>query len=368
MRREESHSVVAISGDWIARNGCVDTIDAAVTQIMAQAAEGTEIAFDVAALGRWDSGLIAMLWQLRTAAAGKRAVLQTAALPAAALRLLALLQDCPPQTTVPAVLTGLSTRLGQRALATWTELLAVCALLGDSILHAFGAMRGGSRMQGGDLVDCLRDAGGSALPIVAIVNFLVGGILAFVGAVQLRRFGADVFVANLVGIALVREMAAVMTAIVMAGRTGGAYAAHIATMQGNEEIDALRATGIPVQDYLILPRVLALTATMPLLYLYGCAIGLLGGMTVAIGMLAITPTAYFEQTRAAVSASQFVFGFSKSIAFGALVALAGCHIGLRAGRSASDVGNSATRAVVVGIVGVIALDAVFAICANALDF
>jgi phospholipid/cholesterol/gamma-HCH transport system permease protein len=212
----------------------------------------------------------------------------------------------------------------------------------------------------------MREAGANALIIVAVCNGLIGGILAFVGAVQLRRFGAQIYVADLVGIAMVREMAAVMTAIVMAGRTGGAYAAQIATMQGNEEIDALRVLGIPVHDYLVLPRVLALVAMMPLLYLYACAIGLLGGLAVGMATLDITPLAYLEETRRAVAGRQFLFGLTKSLAFGALVALAGCHIGLKAGRSAADVGRAATSAVVAGIIGVIALDAVFAVCADAL--
>jgi phospholipid/cholesterol/gamma-HCH transport system permease protein len=194
----------------------------------------------------------------------------------------------------------------------------------------------------------------------------VGGILAFVGAVQLRRFGAQIFVADLVGIAMAREMAAMMTAIVMAGRTGGAYAAQIATMQGNEEIDALKALGIPVFDYLVLPRIIALVAMMPLLYLYACAVGLLGGLIVGMAVLDLTPAAYLEETRRAVSRVQFAIGLTKSVAFGALIALAGCHIGLRAGRSAADVGHAATSAVVAGVIGVIALDAVFAVCANAL--
>jgi len=135
------------------------------------------------------------------------------------------------------------------------------------------------------------------LPIVTVVNLLVGGILAFVGAVQLRKFGADIYIAALVGVAMIREMAALMTAIVMAGRTGGAYAAQIATMAGNEEIDALRAIGIPVYDYLVLPRVLALTFMMPVLYLYGCAIGIFGGFVVAVAMLNLSPQSFFTETR-----------------------------------------------------------------------
>jgi phospholipid/cholesterol/gamma-HCH transport system permease protein len=212
----------------------------------------------------------------------------------------------------------------------------------------------------------MREAGAGALVIVAIINGLVGAILAFVGAVQLRRFGAGIYVADLVGIAVVREMAAVMTAVVMAGRTGGAYAAHLATMQGNEEIDALTALGIPIHDFLVLPRVAALVSMMPLLYLYACAAGLFGGFVVSIALLDLTPAAFWGQIQAAIAGRQFAIGLVKSVAFGALLALAGCRIGLKAGRSAADVGRAATTAVVAGIVGVIALDAVFAVCADAL--
>ncbi|MBX6376455.1 MAG: ABC transporter permease, partial [Acetobacteraceae bacterium] len=240
-------------------------------------------------------------------------------------------------------------------------------------LHLRGPVRGGLAALAGrvrtravDVLVLMREAGASALGIVAICNGLIGAILAFVGAVQLRRFGAEIYVADLVGIALVREMAAVMTAIVMAGRTGGAYAANIAAMQGNEEIDALRAFGIPVFDYLVLPRILALVVMMPLLYIYACAVGLLGGLLVGMATLDLTATAYIEETRQAISGTQFALGLTKSVAFGVLVALAGCHIGLKAGRSAADVGRAATSAVVAGIIGVIALDAVFAVCSDAL--
>jgi phospholipid/cholesterol/gamma-HCH transport system permease protein len=223
---------------------------------------------------------------------------------------------------------------------------------------------GRARMRPVDLIANIRDAGPSALVIVSVVNFLIGAILAFVGAVQLRKFAADIYVANLVGLALVREMAAVMTAIVMAGRTGGAYAARIATMQGNEEIDALQVIGIPVSDYIVLPSILALVFTMPFLYLYGCLIGMLGGFVVSIAMLNITGPGYLVQTLDAVPFDQFVFGFVKSIAFAILIGASSCHIGLKAGRSAADVGLAATRAVVTGIVGVIALDATFAVLAD----
>ena len=228
------------------------------------------------------------------------------------------------------------------------------------------AFTGRTRTRAVDVVELIREAGAGALGIVAIVNGLVGAILAFVGAVQLQRFGAGIYVADLVGVAMAREMAGIGTAIVMAGRTGGAYAAHLATMQGNEEIDALNVFGIPIFDFLVLPRITALVTMMPLLYIYGCAVGFFGGALVSIVTLDITPLRFLEELRSAVTGTQFAIGFTKSIAFGALVALAGCFIGLRAGRSAADVGHAATAAVVVGIVGVIVLDAVFAVCCHAL--
>jgi phospholipid/cholesterol/gamma-HCH transport system permease protein len=153
----------------------------------------------------------------------------------------------------------------------------------------------------------------------------------------------------------------------MSGRTGGAYAAQIASMRGSQEIDALRAIGIPIYDYLILPRVLALTVMMPLLYLYGSAIGIFGGFLVSIAMLNISGTTFIQQTRESLDLTLLLFGLIKSVAFGVLIGIASCRIGLRAGRSAAEVGHAATTAVVVSIVGVIALDAIFAVCANTLD-
>jgi phospholipid/cholesterol/gamma-HCH transport system permease protein len=246
------------------------------------------------------------------------------------------------------------------------EGIAITQLVGDQLVLVGAALYRKARMRGIDLVGCMYDAGISALPMVGLVNLLVGGILAFVGAVQLRRFGADIYVANLVGVAEIREMAAVMTAIVVSGRTGGAYAAEIAAMKGSEEIDALRVIGLPVQEYLILPRTLALALMMPLLYVYAAALGIFGGWMAAVLTLNLSSEAFVAQTISAVSVHEVLFGLSKSFAFGALIAIASCRIGLKAGRSAADVGHAATRAVVVGIVGVIALDALFSVCANAL--
>lgn len=217
-----------------------------------------------------------------------------------------------------------------------------------------------------DFTRVLADCSARSLLIVAVVNLLVGAILAFVGAVQLVKFGAGIFVADLVAIAVSREMAAVITAVVMCGRTGAAFAAELATMLANEEIDALEVLGLPAIDHLVVPRLLALTLMMPLLYGYACVAALTGGFLVGASMLQLAPHAYFDRSIEALDFDHTGLGITKAVAFGLLVALAGCYHGLNARRNAAGVGQATTRAVVAGIVGVIALDAIFAVCANAL--
>jgi phospholipid/cholesterol/gamma-HCH transport system permease protein len=357
-------TLVTLTGDWTTQD---DGGDAAATAALFARTELKAIEFDSSRLGRWDSSLLVYLSSVRFAAAPRSIHVDDSGIPIAARRLLALLpQQAPPPVTSPRRTPWIE-RLGLRAIAQWCELVAVTMLVGGQVLQTGAAFLGRARMRRVDFVGCMYDAGIAALPMVALVNVLVGAILAFVGAIELRRFGADIYIANLVGLAQVREMAAVMTAIVMSGRTGGAYAAEIASMQGSNELDALRVLGIPVQDYLVLPRVLALTLMTPVLYLYGAAIGILGGFVVAVSMLNISPELFMAQTRSAVTMHQVLFGLTKSLAFGALISIAGCRIGLKAGRSATDVGHAATSAVVVSIIGIIVLDAVFAVCGNALN-
>jgi phospholipid/cholesterol/gamma-HCH transport system permease protein len=355
-----TRALVVLEGDWLALSGIL--APDAPRQVLATGA--ASLAFDATRLGRWDTALIALVAELRDSCNDHSVACDTSALPPAAQRLLGLVvRAAPPGAKHPGPF--LET-IGAAALQFGHATCGIIALIGSTVLGAGAMLRGRAMMRGADLLDCMREAGAAALPIVTVINLLVGGILAFVGAVQLRRFGADIYVASLVGIAVVREMAALMTAIIMAGRTGGAYAASLATMQANEEIDALRAVGIPVFDYLVLPRVLALTAMMPILYLWGCAVGICGGFVVAIATLDLSPISFINETRSSVSGTQFALGFSKSLAFGALIAITACYVGLRAGRSAAGVGLAATRAVVAGVIGVIALDAIFDFSANVL--
>ncbi len=358
-------AVVSLEGDWLVGETFVDR---GLPRLLNNFTKFGGIGFDAGGLGHWDSTLLIFLSELRQASKQFKIDFDETGLPSATRRLLDLL---PVRELVSAPAprqNSLVQSVGVQTIGVWSELVAVTTLIGEIALATAAVLRGRSHMRSVDLLTCVQEAGLEALPIVTIVNVLVGAILAFVGAIELRRFGADIYIANLVAIAVLREMAALMTAIVMSGRTGGAYAAQLATMQGSEEIDALRSFGIPMLDYLILPRVLALTTMMPILYLYGSAIGILGGFAVAVVMLNISDTIFMSQAAGAVTVAEVLFGLTKSIAFGALIAIAGCRVGLRAGRSAADVGRAATTAVVVGIVGVIALDAIFAVCANTLDF
>jgi len=362
-RIKDATALVSLEGDWLVSD---TDADRGVSRLLHDDVSLSSIGFDTGGLGHWDSSLLVFLSQIRQAAAHFKVGFDETGLPNTARRLLDLLPVSVGPAVPPIPKASIAEKLGVHVLGIWAELIAIATLVGELTLATASMARRSTRMRRIDLLSCVQEAGLEALPIVTIVNVLVGAILAFVGAIELRLFGADIYIANLVAVAVLREMAALMTAIVMSGRTGGAYAAQIATMQGSEEIDALRSFGIPLLDYLILPRVLALVSMMPILYLYGSAVGILGGFSVAVVMLNISGSVFMTQSVAAVTMAEVFFGLAKSIAFGALIAIAGCRVGLRAGRSAADVGRAATTAVVVGIVGVIALDAVFAVCANTL--
>ena len=207
----------------------------------------------------------------------------------------------------------------------------------------------------------MQQNGPAALPIVGLVNFLVGMIVAFIGSIQLERFGAEIYVANLVGIGVVREMGPMMTAIILAGRTSAAFAAQLGTMQVNEEISAFRTLGIPPMQFLVLPRVIALVVMVPILVLYANVIGIFGGAIVALLKLHLSLTLFYEQLIGAVTIMDWVGGLIKSAVFGVIIVLSGCLRGMQAQRSASAVGAAATSAVVTGIVFIISTDAIFAV-------
>jgi phospholipid/cholesterol/gamma-HCH transport system permease protein len=240
----------------------------------------------------------------------------------------------------------------------------IMAFLGEALVAVTKMFAGNARYRPIDLGLFLQENGARALPIVALVSCLVGLILAFVGIIQLKLFGAQIYVADLVGIAMVRFMGAIMTGIIMAGRTGAAFAAQLGTMEVNEETDALRTLGISPVEFLVLPRMLALTVMMPLLCLYANLMGILGGAVVAVGFYDISFMIFYRRTIQAVGLNDLGIGLFMSLVFGILVSLAGCLRGMQCGRSASAVGDAATSAVVTAIVAIIVVTAIITVACD----
>jgi phospholipid/cholesterol/gamma-HCH transport system permease protein len=325
------------------------------------------LTFDTSHVTAWDSGLVTFAVKLLEEASIRGIQTDRAGLPEGAQRLLRLAEAVPERHTGRArARVPWLAKVGARATAGWTEAATGVAFLGEGILALGALFRGRARFRMSDLLVVIQDCGPRALGIVSLISFLIGLILGFVGAVQLEQFGASIFVANLVAIAMTREIGCIMTAIVMAGRTGAAFAAQLGTMNTNQEIDALSTTGISPMEFLVLPRMLALILMMPLLTIYADVVGILGGAAVGMGMLGLGSTEYFEQTRGAVSLTSFFIGVTKSVVFGVLVALVGCLRGMQSGRSAAAVGLAATSAVVTSIVLIIVIDGIFAVVLNVL--
>jgi len=321
------------------------------------------LAFDAAGLARWDSSLVTFVAHLVERCAARGVGVDRSGLPPGLQRLLALAEAVPEKQGArsPAARPPFSMRVGSAALAALDEARGWLAFLGEATLSIGLFVTGRARYRRVDLAIELQDAGARALGIVTLISFLVGMIMAFVGAVQLQQFGASIYVANMVAIAMAREMGAMMTAIIMAGRTGSAYAAQLGTMNVSQEIDALTTMGIPPIDFLVLPRMLALSLMMPLLAIYADFVGMIGGAVVAVGMLDVGVVQYWEQTKGALTVTAFATGVGKSVVLGVLVAVAGCLQGMRAGRSAAAVGGATTAAVVSAIVLIIVADGLFAV-------
>ena len=256
--------------------------------------------------------------------------------------------------------------VGRASVAIVENLRGWLSFVGELVVALSLFVRRRARVPVRDIWVTLDECGPGALPIVTLISVLVGVILAFIGAQQLRQFGAQIYVANLVGVAMLREMGAVMAGVIMAGRTGAAFAAQLGTMQVNEEIDALKTLGISPMQYLVVPRVIALIIMMPLLCLYADALGILGGALVSSLTMDISLVRYFNQTQSAVHLSDLWLGVLKSCVFGVLIAIAGCLSGIRCGRSSSAVGIAVTSAVVSGIVAIVLSDAVFAVITEVL--
>jgi phospholipid/cholesterol/gamma-HCH transport system permease protein len=314
-------------------------------------------------LERWDSTLIVALLALVDQARAHGVAVDLGALPDGARGLLALALAVPEPTAThhPPRAGGPVARVGERTLAALARLVTVTGFIGELVLSLGRLLAGRARFRGDDLWLFIQRCGIGALGIVSLISLLVGLILAFVGSVQLALFGAQVYVANAVAIGMLREMGALMTAVIMAGRTGAAYAAQLGSMQVNEEIDALRTLGVSPVDFLVLPRVLALTLMIPLLTIYANALGILGGMLVGVTLFDIPPIQYLSQTRDGVYLADLLVGLFMSLVFGIIIGIAGCWHGLNSGRSSAAVGEAATAAVVSSIVAIVVANSIITV-------
>lgn len=302
-------------------------------------------------LKRWDSSLVVILYALAKEAAQRHKEYDISALPENLQRLvrLAMEVDRKPSREKPCCAEWLEA-LGNWGVGIYQSVRRALSFVGKTTYSLMKFVSGTAVMRRVDFLFSLEDCGYKAVGIVSLVSFMVGLILAFVGAVQLKTFGAQIYVASLVAIGMTRIMGAIMVGIIMAGRTGASYAATIGTMQVNEEIDALKTMGIPVNDFLVLPRILSLLITMPFLTILADAMGVVGGAFVGVVMLDISPQEYLKFSVDAMNMTNFLVGLFHGIVFGAIIALCGCYYGVNCGRNADSVGVATTKAVVSSIV------------------
>lgn len=326
------------------------------------------ITLDTQGLSHWDSGLLAFLIKTKEQCSKSHTTVDEQGLPQGVRRLLALASAVPERKGArkEAVQEGFFTRVGQATLEAGRSALEMLTFVGEAALAFLKFLAGKASFRRSDITVLMQECGFQALPIVSVLSLLVGMILGFLGAIQLKLFGAEIYVADLVGIGMVRLMGPIMAGVIMAGRTGAAFAAHVGTMQVNEEIDALKTLGVSPMEFLVVPRMVALVLMMPLLCVYADLMGILGGVLVGVGMLNISFTEYLVQTQNAVTLTHFWIGLFQSVVFAALVALAGCLRGMQCGRSASAVGNAATSAVVTAIVAIVVATAIITFICNVL--
>ncbi len=359
--------VLEISGDWLR--------DAPLPTISPVGDHRLPARYLTAGLGRFDSTLPAFLLALLRQATHHTAAKGTNPPPPRldglprdlqGLLLLALSVPEESEAATPPATTSEIKKLGYLSIHSGQAALSIARFTGQCILSFGRLLSGRAHFRAKDFWLIVQDCGASALPIVSLISFLIGLILAFVGNVQLANFGASLYVADLVAIAMLREMGVMMTAIIISGRTGAAFAAHLGSMKANEEIDALKTFGFDPFDFLVLPRMLALILMMPLLTIYSNVIGILGGMVVGAAVN-IPPVLYWNETLDTVDLTTASLGVFKSVFFGATIAMSGCLQGMNAVNSSAGVGNATTRAVVASITTIIVLDSAFAAIFTVLD-
>lgn len=359
-RRKGGAFVVHFSGSWVHGQGKPDP-DLLHADIEAEA-ELETLHLEADHLTGWDSSLLVAVHRLCDWAESRGLRVRLEGMPEGVRNLIELSQAVPENKQIGSsqpddFLTG----MGESALAAYRGINGYCDFLGQLCIDSLAFVSGRGQLRRKDFLLLLQATGAQAVPIVSLLSFLTGLIIAFIGVIQLQKFAADIYVADLVGLATTRELGAVMAGVIMAGRTGAAFAAQIGSMQVNEEVDALTTFGISPMQFLVVPRVIALILMMPLLCACADFVAILGGMVVAVMISDVSMLQYANQVQAAVGLNDLLVGLSKSAVFGLIIALAGCYRGLNCGRDASSVGRAATSAVVTSITWIVVADAIFAV-------
>ena len=326
------------------------------------------IVLSAQALGKWDSTLLSFIFEIEKRARELSIPVRYNAFPDGLINLinLAFSVDRKP-SPVDTGKAGLLESIGSWGVSVYHGIKSGLSFMGKTFNAVFRSMFGRVVMRSLDFAAVLEECGYKALPIVSLISFMVGLILAFVGAVQLKTFGAQIYVASLVTIGMTRIMGAIMTGIIMAGRTGASDAAVLGTMQVNEELDALKTMGINQFDFLVLPRIIALSIAMPILTMWADFMGMLGGGFVGVVMLDIPLQKYWEMSVAAITLNNFFVGIFHGLIFGIVIAVCGCYYGISCGRNADAVGTSTTKAVVSAIVWMIVMTGFITLACEVLD-
>lgn len=363
LRHDGDVLTVRFGGDWelataAPRFGAVVSPDAGEESADGPGASARSMDFDATGVGRWDSSLLTFLLQAMNWCDEHDLEFREENLPDDIVSLLELARVVPERETGEATESpSLVARAGTAGTDLFDALHGAVTFLGEIAGGIARLVTHRLHMRWREFWVVVQANSSGALPIVTLIAFLVGMIIAFLGAVVLRRFGAGYFVSYLVGYGMLREMASLMTGIIMAGRTGAAFAAELGSMKITEEIDAYRTLGISPIDHLVLPRVLGVLVTMPLLTIYAGFVGVLGGMVVSVTVLDLSVTQFMGGLQASVTLPDALLGVFKGTVFGLIIGVSGCLKGMQTGTDAGAVGRAATSAVVLGITLIIGANA-----------
>jgi phospholipid/cholesterol/gamma-HCH transport system permease protein len=349
--------LIKLSGDWHMSAGLIS--ESEVTSQLVSHPDIVQINFSVSEDLKWDSGLVSFLLRLIRECGQKKIQVAREGLPQEAQKLLVLaLKEHEKAVSPPKACQSFFEEAGEKALHAEKSLRQALDFLGDIAVSFCRLITGKVYFRWDDFMLLIKRCGIDTLMLVSLTSLLVGMIMSFVGSIQLKMFGAQIYVAAIVAIGMVRVLSAVMTGIIVSGRIGASFAAELGMMQANEEIDALKTLGVSPVEFLVIPRVLALVIMMPFLTIYADLMGLLGGFLISISVLHLNPVEYLNNTQQAIKLNSVWIGLIHSFVFAVIIAVAGCLRGMQCERNAAGVGKATTSAVVTAITGIVIATAI----------